>query len=174
MYLAIPTTCGTGSEVTWVSVISNENIKRKISIKGETMFPNLSLIDSELLTTLPSNMISCPGFDALTHAIESYICPDNINNIISRTLSLESIKLIINYLPRATYKIKVDKFARENIHYASTIAGLSFGNVDVGSIHCLSETLGGLYNYQHGLLNAGMKSNYFFFYLFLIVLKIKN
>ena len=153
-FIAIPTTCGTGSEVTWVSVLSDNSIKRKISIKGDSMFPTAAIIDCDLLKTLPRHLIAWTSMDALTHALEAYI--SNCGNAISDEFAIKAIDMIFEYLPRAVNKIKSDRFARYHIMNASTFAGMAFGNADVGAVHCLSETLGGLYDVEHGLANSAI------------------
>ncbi|MEM7357356.1 MAG: iron-containing alcohol dehydrogenase [Acidobacteriota bacterium] len=150
--IALPTTCGTGSEVTWVSVLSHEASRRKISVKGETMFPTQALIDADLIATLPSSLIAWTGLDALTHAVEGTTC--TLANPVSDTLCEKAIVLLFTYLERAAADVGSDTEAREAVMRASTIAGLGFGNADVAGVHCLSESLGGLYDVPHGLANA--------------------
>ena len=151
-FLAIPTTCGTGSEVTWVSVLTHEPTRSKISVKGETMFPDQALVDADLLKTLPPNMVAWTGVDALTHAVECVTCL--AANSVSDALAIQAIGLLFQYLPRAVAAIESDTEAREAVMRASTLAGLAFGNADVAAVHCLSEALGGLYDVPHGLANA--------------------
>ena len=150
-FLALPTTCGTGSEVTWVSVISDLDARRKISVKGEAMFPDVALVDAEVLSSLPSGLIATTGMDAFTHAIEAYTAA--CANPISDSLAEQAIRLILNYLPRL-YRDAGDETARLQCMRASTLAGMAFGNADVGGVHCLSETIGGLFDVPHGLANA--------------------
>ena len=151
-FIAIPTTCGTGSEVTWVSVLSDPAARTKISLKGEAMFPTQALVDPDLLSTLPASLVAATGADALTHALEATTC--RIANPVSDALAAQAIKLIFRFLPRAVADITGDDEARFAIARASTVAGLAFGNADVASVHCLSEALGGLYDVPHGLTNA--------------------
>lgn len=151
-FIAIPTTCGTGSEVTWVSVLTDEARQAKISVKGETMFPDWALVDADLLLTLPARMVAWTGVDALTHALEATTC--RLANPVSDALAREAIALLLRYLRRAVQDIEGDAEARAQTMRASTLAGLAFGNADVGAVHCLSETLGGRYDLPHGLLNA--------------------
>lgn len=150
--IAIPTTCGTGSEVTWVAVLSHAPTKSKISIKGESMFPKQALVDADLIATLPANLVAWTGMDALTHALEATTC--TVANSVSNALAEKAIALLFRYLPRAVQDIEHDEEAREAVMRASTLAGLAFGNADVAAVHCLSESLGGLYDHPHGLLNA--------------------
>ncbi|HYO11602.1 MAG TPA: iron-containing alcohol dehydrogenase [Thermoanaerobaculia bacterium] len=151
-FLAIPTTCGTGSEVTWVSVITVEERQAKISVKGETMFPAWALVDPDLLHTLPARLVAWTGVDALTHALEAYTC--RLANPVSDALATSAIGLLLPHLRRAAADIAGDAEAREAVMRASTIAGLAFGNADVAAVHCLSETLGGRWDVPHGLANA--------------------
>lgn len=151
-FLAIPTTCGTGSEVTWVSVLTVPERQAKISVKGETMFPAWAFVDADLVRTLPSRLVAWTGVDALTHALEAYTCRES--NPVSDALAANAAALLLRYLPRAVADIAGDDEAREAVLRASTIAGLAFGNADVAAVHCLSETLGGRWDVPHGLANA--------------------
>lgn len=151
-FVALPTTCGTGSEVTWVSVLSHEATRTKISVKGETMFPNQALVDADMLATLPRHLIAFTGVDALTHAVEAAIC--SVANPVSDALSEKAIALLLRYLPDAFSDPHGNELARNEVMRASTLAGLSFSNADVGGVHCLSESLGGMYDVHHGLANA--------------------
>ncbi|HEX9940697.1 MAG TPA: iron-containing alcohol dehydrogenase [Thermoanaerobaculia bacterium] len=151
-FLAVPTTCGTGSEVTWVSVLTVEERQAKISVKGETMYPAWALVDAELLRTLPARQVAWTGVDALTHAVEAFTC--RLANPISDALAATAASLLFHYLRRAVADIAGDDEAREAVMRASTLAGLAFGNADVAAVHCLSETLGGRWDLPHGLANA--------------------
>ncbi len=151
-FIAIPTTCGTGSEVTWVSVLTVEERQAKISVKGEAMFPDWAIVDADLLVSLPGRLVAWTGADALTHAIEATTC--RIANPVSDALAEKAIALLFQYLRRAAFDIAGDPEAREAVMRASTLAGLAFGNADVAAVHCLSETLGGRWNLPHGLANA--------------------
>jgi alcohol dehydrogenase class IV len=150
--VAIPTTCGTGSEVTWVAVLTHEPTRAKISVKGETMFPDQALVDADLIRTLPAAMVAATGFDALTHALEATTC--RAANPVSDALAEKAIALLFRYLARAAEDVAGDAEAREAVMRASTVAGLAFGNADVAGVHCLSETLGGLFDVPHGVTNA--------------------
>jgi alcohol dehydrogenase len=151
-FIAVPTTCGTGSEVTWVSVLTVEERQAKISVKGETMFPDWALVDCELLRTLPARVVAWTGMDALTHAVEAFTCRPA--NPISDVLAVSAVSLLFHYLRRAAADVAGDAEAREAVMRASTLAGLAFGNADVAAVHCLSETLGGRFDLPHGLANA--------------------
>ncbi|MEM8964053.1 MAG: iron-containing alcohol dehydrogenase [Acidobacteriota bacterium] len=151
-FIAIPTTCGTGSEVTWVSVLSDPSRRTKVSVKGLGMFPDQALVDADLLRTLPTALVKWTALDALTHALEAYTC--NRANPVSDILAERAIVSIWRFIGRAAADIEGDDEARARIMQASTVAGISFGNADVASVHCLSESLGGLYDLPHGKTNA--------------------
>jgi len=150
--LAIPTTCGTGSEVTWVSVITHARRKFKMSIKGPEMFPAVAFVDPDLLSTLPSSLVASTGMDALTHAVEAYsVKPANpITDLFAR----EAVRLILFSLEQAYKDIRQNKEAREKLMMGSMLAGIAFGNSDVGAVHCLAEAMGSLFDIPHGLANS--------------------
>lgn len=151
-FIAIPTTCGTGSEVTWVSVITDVAGRRKVSVKGDGMFPRMALVDPDLVATLPRELVAQTGMDALTHAIEAYT--GRAANPVSDALAEKAVTLLCTYLQRAYDDIEGDAEARFEVMRASTLAGMAFGNADVAGVHCLSESLGGLFDVPHGLANA--------------------
>ncbi|MCG8461700.1 MAG: iron-containing alcohol dehydrogenase [Holophagales bacterium] len=150
--IAVPTTCGAGSEVTWVSVLTHVPTRSKISIKGDSMFPDQAQVDPELLRSLPRELVAWTSLDALTHALECVTC--TARNPVSDALASRAAELIFRFLPRAVADIDGDREARESIMLASTLAGLAFGNADVAAVHCLSEAIGGLHDAPHGLTNA--------------------
>lgn len=151
-FIAVPTTCGTGSEVTWVAVLTIESIRSKISVKGETMFPAAALVDADLIQSLPAELVAYTGADALTHALECTTCL--AANPVSDALAEKAIALLFRNLGRAFEDIEGDEEAREAVMRASTLAGMAFTNSDVAAVHCLSEAIGGLYDLPHGKLNA--------------------
>lgn len=151
-FVAIPSTCGTGSEVTWVAVLTIESIRSKISVKGESMFPSYALVDANLLQSLPAELVAWTGADALTHALECTTCL--AANPVSDALAEKAIALLFRYLVRATENVEEDEEAREAVMRASTLAGMAFTNSDVAAVHCLSESMGGFYDLPHGKLNA--------------------
>jgi alcohol dehydrogenase len=149
--LAIPTTCGTGSEVTRVSVITDAKRRFKMSIKGPDMFPDVALVDPDVLITLPRPLLASTGMDALTHAVEAYtVIP---RTVFTDTLAIQAITLIFDSL-LAAYNDITQPQQRESMMLASTLAGMAFGNSDVGAVHCIAETIGGLYDVPHGIANA--------------------
>lgn len=150
--LAIPTTCGTGSEVTWVSVITDVNRKFKMSIKGPKMYPAVSIVDPDLIKTLPPSIIASTGLDALTHAAEAYL--SRPATLITDINAIKAVKLILGSVEGAYTDIENNHKDRENLMYGSTIAGFAFGNSDVTGVHCISESIGALYDVPHGVANS--------------------
>jgi len=150
--VAVPTTCGTGSEVTWVSVITHTGRRFKMSIKGSRLFPVLALVDPDLLCTLPPALVAATGMDALTHAVEAYTVKPATP--VTDLFALEALKRIIASLEEAFQDIKSNRRARESLMLGSTLAGLAFGNSDVGAVHCLAEAVGSVYDTPHGVANA--------------------
>ncbi|MCJ7582964.1 MAG: iron-containing alcohol dehydrogenase, partial [Candidatus Aminicenantes bacterium] len=150
--LAVPTTCGTGSEVTWVSVITHTARKFKMSIKGPEMFPALAVVDPELLSTLPPQLVASTGLDALTHAVEALTVRPA--TFLTNFIALEALRLILHSIEAAHRDIQGNALAREEIMKGSLVAGLAFGNADVGGVHCLSESLGAILDTPHGIANS--------------------
>jgi len=151
-FLAIPTTCGTGSEVTWVSVITDVNRKFKMSIKGPKMYPAASIVDPDLIKTLPPSIIASTGLDALTHAVEAYLSKPA--TLITDTHAIKAVKMILGAIEGAYLDIEKNHTDRENLMFGSTIAGFAFGNSDVTAVHCISESIGALYDIPHGVANS--------------------
>lgn len=150
--LAVPTTCGTASEVTWVAVITHTERKFKMSIKGPDMFPAVALVDPDLLATLPPALVASTGMDALTHAVEAYtVKPATyITDIFARA----SLKYVFQSIEEAYDDIQGNTKARERIMLGSMLAGFAFGNSDVGAVHCIAESVGSLLDTPHGVANA--------------------
>lgn len=149
--ICIPTTSGTGSEITFFSVITDTSTNLKMNILDYRVAPKIALLDPELTITLPSSITASTGMDALTHAIEAYTC--NLAEPITDALALYSIDLIKNNLIKAV-KEGENIEARRNMLVGSLIAGIAFGNSDVGGVHCMAEALGGLYDTPHGVANS--------------------
>jgi alcohol dehydrogenase len=150
--LAVPTTCGTGSEVTWVAVITHAGRRFKMSVKGPEMFPAAAVVDPDLLLTLPRPLIASTGMDALTHAVEAYtVRPATpFTDLFAR----EAVRLLFGSLRAAHQDIAAHREARENVMLASVLAGFAFGNSDVGAVHCLAESVGSLFDTPHGEANS--------------------
>lgn len=149
--IAVPTTAGTGSEVTMFSIITNTKAHYKMGVADLKIIPSIALVDPAMTYSLPRNMTIGTGLDALAHAIESYT--SNVANPVSDALALKAIRLIFEHLPIAAKNGK-DAEARNGMMLGSLIAGLAFGNADVTSVHCLSESIGGLYDAPHGMVNG--------------------
>lgn len=150
--LAVPTTCGTGSEVTWVTVVTDTERRFKMSIKGPALFPKIALVDPDLLMTLPPPLVASTGMDALTHAVEAYTAKPA--TFLTDLFASEALKLIFSSLEEAFDDILNNHTARENQMKGSLMAGIAFGNSDVGAVHCLAEAVGSLYDTPHGVANA--------------------
>ena len=151
--IAIPTTAGTGSEVTRGAVITDEAHRTKLTVKDSRMAPRLALVDSALTLSVPPGVTAATGMDVLTHAIEAYT--GRKATPVSDALALHSIRLVAENLATA-FEHGDDAGAREGMTMASLLAGMAFGNADVAAVHCLAEALGGRYDTPHGVANAVM------------------
>ncbi|WP_408009775.1 iron-containing alcohol dehydrogenase [Pseudalkalibacillus sp. A8] len=149
--IVIPTTAGTGAEVTRSSVITDTAKRIKFTIKSVQIAPVLAIVDPELTYNLPPHLTASTGMDALVHAIEAYTC--KLSNPIADGLALQAMKHIYPYLRRAV-KVGEDQEARYNMMIGSTIAGMAFSHADVASVHCMAEAIGGLYDTPHGVANS--------------------
>ncbi len=150
-WIAVPTTAGTGSEVTFSSVITDSENKYKMSVRSPLMAAEVALVDPELTYTVPPKTTAATGVDALTHAIEAYtvICSEPISD----ALALHAVGLIAGSLRDAVRDGRNAK-ARQDMMLGSLLAGLAFSHSDVGSVHCMAESLGGVYDLPHGVCNA--------------------
>ncbi|MBQ2900521.1 MAG: iron-containing alcohol dehydrogenase [Agathobacter sp.] len=149
--IAVPTTAGTGSEVTVTSVITNSEIKHKYTMNSFPLIPSYAVLDPEVTLTLPPHLTATTGMDALTHAVEAYIGGSTTKE--TRAYALEAVKLIFENLETA-YADGQNEVARRNMLRAAYIAGIAFSKSYVGYIHAVAHTLGGQYNVPHGLANA--------------------
>lgn len=149
--IMIPTTSGTGSEVTFTAVFTNRQTKAKGGINSIYMFPNVALLDPELTVSLPPDITASTGMDALTHAIESVTSLSS--TIYTESLSLTAVRLISTSLRRAVYRGD-DINAREDMLLGSLFGGLALADAGVGAAHALAYPLGGAYRIPHGLANA--------------------
>lgn len=149
--ICIPTTAGTGSEVTRSSVITLDSSHKKITLKHASLRPTIAILDPELTITVPKKITAATGVDALVHAIEGYTC--KLTNPISQAMGASAMATIVEYLPRA-YENGDDLEARYRMQEGSLLAGLCFGSADVAAVHCLAEALGSLYDTPHGIANA--------------------
>ena len=151
MLIAVPTTAGTGSEVTVAAVITNKESKEKFPIEDCKLIPTLAILNPSLLVNLPPHITSTTGMDALTHAIEAYIGLANTKK--TKQAAITAIQLIFNNLYES-YVNPSNMLAREKMQVASYFAGVAFTRAYVGYVHALAHTLGGQYNVAHGLANA--------------------
>jgi len=151
--IAIPTTAGTGSEVTFSSVITDTTEQFKFTIKSPHIAAKVALIDPTLTYTLPPAITAATGIDALTHAIEGYTA--TCTEPIAEALGLYAVEYIGKYIERAVND-GTDSEARDGMMMGSLLAGLSFSHADVASVHCMAEALGSMYDRPHGLCNAIM------------------
>ena len=149
--VAIPTTSGTGSEVTLATVITDSDRGHKFPINDFALIPRVAVLDVENTRTLPPAMTASTGMDALTHAVEAYI--GRSTTAATRADALEATRLIFANLERA-YQNGDDLDARENMLTAAFLAGRAFSKSYVGYIHAVAHSLGGRYNIPHGLANA--------------------
>ncbi len=149
--IAIPTTAGTGSEVTITAVITDKKTKHKYTMNDFTLIPSYAVLDPKVTCTLPPSLTATTGMDALTHVVEAYIGRSTSRE--TRALSLESVKLIFENIETA-YNDGKNLKARENMLHAAYMAGIAFSKSYVGYIHAVAHSLGGQYNIPHGLANS--------------------
>lgn len=145
--IAIPTTAGTGSEVTLYAVLNNPNVKEKSTIYSELIFPRVALVDPELMVSMPPSLTAFTGIDALSHSVESFI---NIHaNSYSKLLAKESIQLVARYLPEAVANGN-NMEARSKMAWASTLGGMAISHVGTTLPHALGQPVSGLVDAPHG------------------------
>jgi alcohol dehydrogenase class IV len=149
--LAIPTTAGTGSEVTHHTVIVHNETREKISCRGEGFVPSAAIVDFELTMSKPKRLIADNGLDTLTHAIEAYV--SRKATLFSDRLALDCMRLISQNLDRA-YSDPENIKAREALMLAATFGGLAFSNASIALVHAMSRPLGSLFHVPHGMSNA--------------------
>jgi len=146
--IGIPTTSGTGAEVTWPIVLTDTEEHRKVTVGHHENIPDLAIVDPILVRALPAQITADTGMDVLTHAVEGYT--SQWHNDFSDGLCLKAIQLVFDYLPRACHDGCNDEEARERMHNAATIAGLGFGNSMAALAHGLGHAIGALLPIPHG------------------------
>lgn len=151
-FIAVPTTAGTGSETTIAAVVTDPKTHHKYALMDLHLVPKVAVLDPELTRELPPAITAATGMDALTHAVEAYLCW-TYNTKESLRLAEEAVCGIFCYLERA-YRNGKDMEARGEMLLASYRAGFAFTRAGVGNVHAIAHTLGGLYNTPHGLANA--------------------
>ena len=148
----VPTTAGTGSEVTPISIVTT-GASEKMGVVSPLLLPDLALLDPELTLGLPAHVTAATGIDAMVHAIEAYASVNANNNPISRALAVEALGLMVRMLLRAVQKPD-DLEARTGMLLGSMLAGQAFANSPVAAVHALAYPIGGHYKVPHGLSNA--------------------
>ena len=147
-----PTTSGTGSEVTPISIITQDDLEKK-GVSSQLILPDLAILDPLLTIGLPPHITAATGVDAMVHAIESYASKSVNNNLISKMLAKEALRLLGGSIEIAVSNGS-DLEARSNMLLGSMLAGSSFGNSPVAGVHALAYPIGGKYHIPHGLSNA--------------------
>ena len=150
-FVAIPTTSGTGSEVTSFAVITDKKLNKKYPLADYELTPDVAIVDPELVMSLPKRITADTGMDVLTHAIESYV--SNMASDYTDGLAEKAVELVFKNI-REAYNNGTNKEAREHMHNASTIAGMAFTNAFLGINHSLAHKIGGEFHVSHGRANA--------------------
>jgi acetaldehyde dehydrogenase/alcohol dehydrogenase len=152
MMISIPTSAGTGSEVTPFAVITDEKTGIKYPLADYELTPDMAIVDAELMMNMPKGLTSASGIDALTHALEAYVSV--LASEFTNGMALEAIRLIFKYLPEAYSEGTTNIKAREKMAHASTIAGMAFANAFLGVCHSMAHKLGAEHHIAHGVANG--------------------
>lgn len=153
-FIAIPTSAGTGSEVTPFAVITDENTGVKYPLADYELMPNMAIIDADMMMNAPKGLTAASGIDAVTHALEAYAAM--LATDYTDGLALKALKMIFEYLPRAYDNGPNDPAAREKMANAATMAGMAFANAFLGICHSMAHKLGAFHHLPHGVANALM------------------
>lgn len=149
--ITIPTTSGTGSDANWAIVIKDPDTGQKISVAHRDLIPDIDIVDPQFTKNMPSHLTAATGFDALTHAIEATTV--EWKNDFSTALAYQAVNLIFQYLPKSVND-KTDMKAKEKMHNAATMAGIAFGNSQIGGAHALGHALGSSFSLPHAEIIA--------------------
>ncbi len=152
--VAIPTTSGTGSEVTPFAVITDDAEGMKYPIADYELTPDMAIVDPQLVMSMPKGLTAASGIDAVTHAFEAMVAVTATD--YTNGLAMESLRLLFKYLPIAYKNGKMDVKAREKVHNAATMAGMAFANAFLGLCHSMAHKLGAAFHIPHGVANAIM------------------
>ena len=153
-FIAVPTSAGTGSEVTPFAVITDETTGVKYPLADYELMPKMAIVDADMMMNAPKGLTSASGIDAVTHALEAYA--SMLATDYTDGLALRSLKMIFEYLPRAYDNGPNDAVAREKMANAATMAGMAFANAFLGVCHSMAHKLGAFYHLPHGVANALM------------------
>ncbi len=153
-FVAIPTSAGTGSEVTPFAVITDEQTGVKYPLADYELMPNMAIVDADLHMTAPKGLTAASGIDAVTHALEAYA--SMLATDYTDGLALQALKTVFAYLPRAYDNGQQDYVAREKMANAATMAGMAFANAFLGVCHSMAHKLGAFHHLPHGVANALM------------------
>jgi len=156
-FVAIPTTSGTGSEVTPFAVVTDETTGYKYPIADYELMPHMAIIDANFVMNLPKSITAAGGLDAITHSIEAYVSV--LASEFTDGQALQALRLLKQYLPAAYEEGANNPTARERVHSAATIAGIAFANAFLGVCHSLAHKLGAAFHLPHGIANALLLSN---------------
>ncbi len=151
-FIAVPTTAGTGSEVTPFTIITDETTSVKYALADYELLPNMAIVDADLMMDAPKGLTAASGIDAVTHNLEAFA--SMLATDYTDGLALQSLKMIFEYLPRAYDNGPNDPEAREKMANAATIAGMAFANAFLGVCHSMAHKLGAFHHLPHGVANA--------------------
>ena len=156
-FVAIPTTSGTGSEITPFAVVTDDSTGKKYPIADYELTPRIAIVDPNLVMNMPKPLTAFGGIDAVTHAIEAFV--SIMATEFTDGHALQALKLLKEYLPQAYQRGANDPVAREKVHYAATLAGMAFANAFLGVNHSIAHKLGAEFHIPHGLANALLLTN---------------
>lgn len=152
LLVAIPTTSGTGSEVTPFAVVTDDATGKKYPIADYALTPDIAIIDTELVMNMPKRLTAYGGIDALVHSLEAMVSV--LSTEFTNSMALEAIRILFKYLPDSYANGAQDIKAREKVHHAATLAGMAFANAFLGICHSMAHKLGAEFGIAHGLANA--------------------